>query len=108
MLIKLLRFVIVVINLILLWIITNIMAYKQKYIFFNCVFCGEVYYTRADLGYKKCLKCNSKFPYKNSVKIAITLTQNHAIQLIQEIKKLKSEKPNLDLRELIEEIILHQ
>lgn len=85
------------------------MAYKWKYIFFNCIHCGEIYYTKADLGYKKCLniKCNRKFPYNKSVKITITLTQNHAIQLIQELKKLRAEKSHLNLRELIEEIMLH-
>lgn len=83
------------------------MAYKFKFIFFNCVYCGEVYYTKVDIGYKKCLKCNRKFSYKDSVKVTITLTQNHAIQLIQEIKKLKAEKPHLTLRDLIEEIMFH-
>lgn len=107
MLIKLLKFSNYGKSLKLLWIITNIMPYKWKYIFFNCTHCGEVYYTKVDLAYKRCLKCNRKFPYKNSIKISISLTQEQAIQLIQEIKKLKAEKSHLDLRELIEEIILH-
>ncbi len=66
----------------------------QKFYFFRCYHCGEWYYSNKMIKTKKCWKCNRSFQFKNSFKIARTVTLSEAIKIIKKIK-MKGEKETL-------------
>ena len=67
------------------------MGYKRLYYFFNCLHCGEIYYSSKQIKTKKCIKCRKTFKLSHSTLIKVELDQSQAIALL---KRLKVEKAN--------------
>lgn len=58
----------------------------QKFYFFRCYHCGELFYSNKILKTKKCWKCNRSFQFKNSTKFSKTVTLQGAIKIIKDLK----------------------
>jgi len=72
--------------------------------FFNCYFCGEIYYSKLPLTQKKCIKCNKLFFFQKAYHVRLNLTQIEAIKLLQYLKEQKEKKRYFSLKEEIDKL----
>ena len=77
------------------------MPYKQRFFFFNCYFCGEIYYSRKILKRKKCLTCKKTFAFAKSIKFKLILTYPQAIYLLKFLKYKRKEKKDFDFKKIM-------